>query len=119
MLSQARREALAEQLKQGVQNVSRVKEEEWAEYPAQVKELAVPTTQGDAKVFSISTEDTDASRPLVINFHGGGFIGKRMDRDELFCCKLVNRFGALVLDVDYKLAQAHCTTSQHSSVAVG
>lgn len=104
MLSQARREALAEQLKQGVQNVSRVKDEEWAEYPAQVKELAVPTTQGDAKVFSISTDGADAGRPLVINFHGGGFIGKRMDRDELFCRKLANRFGALVLDVDYKLA---------------
>lgn len=104
MLSQARKEALAEQLKQGVQAASRVTEEEWAAYPAKIEELVVPTTQGDAKVFSVSADEPNQNRPLIVNFHGGGFIGKRMDRDELFCCKLANQFGALVLDVDYKLA---------------
>ena len=43
-------------------------------------------------------------RPLFISFHGGGFIGRHMDRDTLFCRRLSCKFRALVLDVDYKLA---------------
>lgn len=104
MLTQEQRQALADQLRMGVQAASRVTEAEWSAFPAEIRELAVPTSQGDARVFSISAGSCEENRPLVLNFHGGGFIGKRMDRDELFCRKLANHFGAIVLDVDYKLA---------------
>lgn len=103
MLSQEQRLALAELLRGGVQAASRVTETEWAAFPADVIPLTIPTSQGDAKIFSVSV-GTGKNRPLILNFHGGGFIGKRMDRDELFCRKIAHRFGALVLDVDYKLA---------------
>lgn len=104
MLAQEQKEALAQQLKNGVQEYYRVKDEEWAAYPAEIQELSVPTSQGDAKVFALSSGETSPGCPLVINFHGGGFIGKRNDRDTLFCSKLVHKLRALVLDVDYKLA---------------
>lgn len=104
MLTQEQRQALAEQLKAGVQAASRVTQAEWDAFPARVEELTVPTSQGDARVFSIQCDSLEPGCPLIINFHGGGFIGKRMDRDELFCRKVTNCFHALVLDVDYKLA---------------
>lgn len=104
MMTQEERLKLAERLKSGVQAASRVTQEEWEAFPAAVQELAIPTSQGDARVFAIQTEGSRTSRPLVLNFHGGGFIGKRMDRDELFCRKVANQFDALVLDVDYRLA---------------
>lgn len=104
MMTQEERQELAERLKSGVQAASRVTQEEWDSFPANVRELTIPTSQGDARVFAIQTEGSRTGRPLVLNFHGGGFIGKRMDRDELFCRKVANQFDALVLDVDYRLA---------------
>lgn len=103
MLTHEQRLKLAEQLRMGVEKASHVSCEEWDAFPAEVQELTVPTSQGKAKVFSISAK-REGKRPLVLNFHGGGFIGKRMDRDELFCRKIANWLGALVLDVDYRLA---------------
>lgn len=107
MLTQAQKEALAEQLKGGVQAYYQVTREEREAYPARVEELVVPTTQGDARVYVLSDGSSASDRPLVVNFHGGGFISGHNDRDILFCSRLVNKFGALVLDVDYKLAPAH------------
>lgn len=104
MLTHEQRLELAERLRMGVGAASRVTQEEWDAFPAEIQELSIPTSQGTAKVFSISADGNTKKRPLVLNFHGGGFIGKRMERDELFCRKIANRFQALVLDVDYKLA---------------
>lgn len=107
VLTQEQRLELAERMRSGVQAASRVTQEEWDAFPAEVQEMAVPTSQGDARVFAIKAGSGEEKRPLVLNFHGGGFIGKRMDRDELFCRKVANQFGAVVLDVDYKLAPAN------------
>lgn len=45
--------------------------------------------------------------PMVINFHGGGFIKGRQDKDRVYCSGLSETFGALVWDVDYSLAPEH------------
>lgn len=45
-----------------------------------------------------------AGRPMLINFHGGGFLKGRYDRDDLFCYKIANALGCDVVDIDYKLA---------------
>lgn len=103
MLTEEQRQILADQLKKGVQAAGQVTDQEWEDWPAEVTELAVPTSQGDARVYAVSAQK-DKDCPLILNFHGGGFIGKHMDRDEFFCRKLANHFHALVLDVDYKLA---------------
>ncbi|MCD8124844.1 MAG: alpha/beta hydrolase, partial [Lachnospiraceae bacterium] len=91
-------------LRPGVPSASAVSQEEWDRDPATVRELAVSTSQGDARVYAVSAKTATESKPLILNFHGGGFIGKHMDRDELFCRKMAKRFDALVLDVDYRLA---------------
>lgn len=42
--------------------------------------------------------------PLLINFHGGGFIKGRTDRDRRYSCTLMGALNCLVWDVDYCLA---------------
>lgn len=47
-----------------------------------------------AKVVVFEYGEASGERPVILNFHGGGFIGKRMDRDmhevqgccPLLCC---------------------------------
>ena len=40
-------------------------------------------------------------------YHGGGFCLGGLYSEALFCRKLVNRFGGVVVDVDYRLAPEH------------
>lgn len=103
MLSKEEEQALAKQLRENAEQMKQVAPEELAQFPAQVEILSVPTCVGAARVYAIS-EGEGNERPLILNFHGGGFVGKRMLRDERFCRKLACRFGAVVLDVDYRLA---------------
>lgn len=42
--------------------------------------------------------------PLILNFHGGGFIKGRSDRDHRYCSYLAEEVGCLVWDIDYALA---------------
>lgn len=42
--------------------------------------------------------------PFFVNFHGGGFVKERADRDAVYCAWLADTFNALVWDVEYALA---------------
>ncbi|SOY60230.1 putative esterase/lipase; putative exported protein [Cupriavidus taiwanensis] len=44
------------------------------------------------------------ARPLVVYFHGGGFVLCGLDSHDNICRSLARRSGALVLSVDYRLA---------------
>ena len=48
--------------------------------------------------------DDSAALPLVIYFHGGGFVLCGLDSHDNICRTLARRSGALVLSVDYRLA---------------
>jgi len=48
--------------------------------------------------------DDSAALPLVIYFHGGGFVLCGLDSHDNICRSLTRRSGALVLSVDYRLA---------------
>ena len=45
--------------------------------------------------------------PLVVFFHGGGWVFGNMDLYNIFCARLADRLQASVLSVDYRLAPAH------------
>lgn len=49
-------------------------------------------------------EGLENDAALIINFHGGGFIKGRADRDRLYCSRLARELTCLVWDVDYCLA---------------
>ncbi|WP_354683556.1 alpha/beta hydrolase [Cupriavidus necator] len=48
--------------------------------------------------------DDSAALPLVVYFHGGGFVVCGLDSHDNICRGLARRSGALVLSVDYRLA---------------
>ncbi len=48
--------------------------------------------------------DDSAVLPLVVYFHGGGFVVCGLDSHDNICRTLARRSGALVLSVDYRLA---------------
>lgn len=104
MLSQEEKIQLKADVDEAMKQFGIVSQEDMNQYPASAKEIFIPTPHGDARVYIIESGDITPHRPLFLNFHGGGFIGKRLDRDELFCRKIACLFNGIVLDVDYKLA---------------
>lgn len=79
--------------------------EELAALPVKQKELCVPAAEGGVRVYEFRPDPEKKRRlPMLINFHGGGFIKGRADRDQVYCSCMAARTGALVWDVDYALA---------------
>ena len=82
-----------------------VSTEEIEPYAHMQSELYIPVGE-DKKVhiYQITPQEVLPQCPLLINFHGGGFIKGRQDKDQLFCSKLTTAFSCVVWDVDYSLA---------------
>src|SRR6202035_1681250 len=47
-----------------------------------------------------------ADRPLVVYFHGGGFVFGNLDLGNWICGTVAARVGAVVVSADYRLAAA-------------
>ena len=45
--------------------------------------------------------------PVVVNFHGGGFVQGDLDQSDWFCGEVSRLAGAVVVSVDYRLAPEH------------
>ncbi len=56
------------------------------------------------KLYEIMPNNTTRSNVAILNFHGGGFIKGRQDKDRLFCSKMAVKYNCLVWDIDYSLA---------------
>lgn len=82
--------------------------EEMERYPCSIRRVEVPV-QGEVPVTVYLTVpgQVQPGAPIVVNYHGGGFIRGRSDRDELFCRRLACTFQCVVVDVDYSLAPDH------------
>ena len=52
-------------------------------------------------------DGNDDDRPLVVYYHGGGFVLGDLDGVDLICRRLVNEADCAVLSVDYRLAPEH------------
>jgi acetyl esterase len=48
-----------------------------------------------------------AGRPLVVYFHGGGFVFGSLPMGDWICGTVAEQVGAVVVSVDYRLAPAH------------
>ena len=68
----------------------------------------VPGPAGDLPVRIYRTAGGDASsRPLVLYFHGGGFVFGGLYMGNWACGTVAARVGAVVVSVDYRLAPSH------------
>ena len=48
-----------------------------------------------------------AEQPLVVYFHGGGWVVGNLDSHDAICRRLAREAGAVVVAVDYRLAPEH------------
>lgn len=84
-------------------------EEALKDYPIEHWEkLAVSTSQGQTDLYfykPLSPKDGDREPlPMLVNFHGGGFVKGYQAKCITFGHILASKGGCLVFDVDYKLA---------------
>lgn len=70
------------------------------------EELSLPLSGRDiaARLYRPSSA---AQLPLIVHFHGGGFVLGDLDSHDNLCRRLCRDAGALVLSVDYRLAPEH------------
>lgn len=52
-------------------------------------------------------ETVNCSRPLILFFHGGGWVLGHTVLNDFYCSRLASILGAVVLSVDYRLAPEH------------
>jgi acetyl esterase len=73
-----------------------------------VADRSVPGPAGDLKVRvyrpAADGTATNAGRPLVVYFHGGGFALGSLDMGNWICGLVAASIGAVVVSVDYRLA---------------
>ena len=58
------------------------------------------------RVYSPSSPPS-AGSPLVVIYHGGGFCIGGLENEELLCRLVTSNFGAVCVNVDYRLAPEH------------
>ncbi|MBW2422024.1 MAG: alpha/beta hydrolase [Deltaproteobacteria bacterium] len=71
----------------------------------ETRHLSIPGPGGDVPVRLYVPEGTQL--PILLYFHGGGWVGGSVDAVENICRGLADRAGYIVLNVDYRLAPEH------------
>ncbi|MCI8889598.1 MAG: alpha/beta hydrolase [Hungatella sp.] len=94
--------------------------EELQAYDANAGEFYIPGREGhQIHVYRYAPDHLPAQAPLIINFHGGGFIFGWSEKSGLFCSKLALAHECIVWDVDYSVApEAPFPAAVHESYDV-
>ena len=77
------------------------------------RDRAVPGPAGEIRVRvyrpagPLPSPVPPAARPLVLYFHGGGFVFGDIRMGDWLCSRVAAEVGAVVLSVDYRLAPTH------------
>lgn len=74
---------------------------------ASVEDLAVPGPAGDVPVRVYRPAGAAEPAPVVVYFHGGGWVLGSIATHDGSCRALANRTDAVVVSVDYRLAPEH------------
>ncbi|OFJ54716.1 alpha/beta hydrolase [Mycolicibacterium grossiae] len=72
-----------------------------------VAELTVPGPAGDLGARHYAPPGSTGGEPLLVFFHGGGFVVGDLDTHDALCRLLCRDAGVHVLSVDYRLAPEH------------
>ena len=109
-MEQKEKQLLVEQMKASTPRLAQpvISQEEMNRYPCSVRPIFVEVDgQPPVTLYLTVPFQVQAGAPIVVNYHGGGFIRGRSDRDELFCRRIASTFQCVVVDVDYALAPDH------------
>ncbi|HLK22496.1 MAG TPA: alpha/beta hydrolase [Bryobacteraceae bacterium] len=71
-----------------------------------IENLRIPGPLGEIPI-RVYTPETDAPRPALLYFHGGGWVVCSLDTHDVVCSAIAHRAGAVVIAVDYRLAPEH------------
>lgn len=77
----------------------------WAE-PKIVRDLSVAGAAGPLRARLYDLED-GAGRPILVYFHGGGFVYGSLETHHPLCCRLAAAGRIRVLSAEYRLAPEH------------
>src|SRR5439155_827997 len=77
-----------------------------AEAVARVENRALPGPLGEIPV-RVYTPERRAPFPVLVYFHGGGWVIGSLETHDGICRHLANAAGAVVVSVDYRLAPEH------------
>ncbi|KAL4873212.1 hypothetical protein BDV12DRAFT_182449 [Aspergillus spectabilis] len=75
----------------------------------EIEEFDVPARDGyPIRVRSYQqSANTSASLPLLIYFHGRGFVTGSLETDDVYCRRIASEIPIIVLNVEYRLAPEH------------
>ena len=81
----------------------------------ETNDRTVPGPGGDIKVRVYRRQGTgvpvgsggSGTRPLILYFHGGGFVLGELRMGDWLCSQVARNVGAVVVSVDYRLAPSH------------
>ena len=71
-----------------------------------VENRTVPGPAGDIPI-RLYAPAADAPLPVLVFFHGGGWVIGDLETHDTLCRRLANAVGCLVVSVDYRLAPEH------------
>ena len=69
-----------------------------------VRDFTIPGPNGPMPVRHYAPDARGDSHPLIVYFHGGGYVAGDLDTHDQFCRMLCQHSAANVLAVDYRLA---------------
>jgi acetyl esterase len=70
---------------------------------ARVEDRTLDTDAGAVRVH-VFTPEVDGPMPIMMYFHGGGYVKGGLDETDAFCRRLARTTGNVVVSVDYRLA---------------
>lgn len=73
---------------------------------ASVDDRTLDTDAGAVRV-RVFTPESDGPVPIMMYFHGGGYVKGGLDETDAFCRRLARTTGNVVVSVDYRLAPEH------------
>lgn len=76
------------------------------EYVKHVEDRRIPGPEGSIPV-RIYRPEGDGPLPILVYFHGGGWVICNLDTHDAACRKLANAAVCIVVSVDYRLAPEH------------
>jgi acetyl esterase len=74
---------------------------------AVIRGLVAPGPSGDVPLRLYDARESRAPGPVVVFFHGGGFVLGDLDTHEPFCAEMARQIDLPVVAVDYRLAPEH------------
>ncbi|WKN45581.1 alpha/beta hydrolase [Tunicatimonas pelagia] len=75
----------------------------YLQYVSSTKDTVVLSAEGEIPIRLYYPSSTD-NLPIIVYYHGGGFVFGTLNEYDLLCAKLAQKASALVVSVDYRLA---------------